>query len=76
RPLLLLPPVTHPTLHGTPARPSARFIGILIAHYEGASPAWLAPTQAVIMNITDKHDDFALEEEKTLAESGYRAKSD
>ena len=53
-----------------------RFIGILIEHYEGAFPAWLAPTQAVIMNITDKQADFALEVEKTLNESGFRAKSD
>lgn len=53
-----------------------RFIGILIEHYEGAFPAWLAPTQAVVMNITDKQADFALEVEKTLTQSGYRAKSD
>ncbi len=53
-----------------------RFVGILIEHYEGAFPAWLAPTQAVIMNITDKQADFAAEVEKTLNESGFRAKSD
>jgi threonyl-tRNA synthetase len=53
-----------------------RFIGMLIEHYAGVFPAWLAPTQAVIMNITDKQADFALEVEKTLNESGFRAKSD
>jgi len=53
-----------------------RFVGILIEHYEGAFPAWLAPTQAVVMNITDKQADFALEVEKTLNQSGFRAKSD
>jgi threonyl-tRNA synthetase len=53
-----------------------RFIGMLIEHYAGAFPAWLAPTQAVIMNITDKQADFALEVEKTLNQSGFRAKSD
>jgi len=53
-----------------------RFVGILIEHYEGAFPAWLAPTQAVVMNITDKQADFAAEVEKTLNESGFRAKSD
>jgi threonyl-tRNA synthetase len=53
-----------------------RFIGILIEHYEGAFPAWLAPTQAVILNITDKQADFALEVEKTLNQNGFRAKSD
>jgi threonyl-tRNA synthetase len=53
-----------------------RFIGILIEHYEGAFPAWLAPTQAVIMNITDKQAEFAVLVEKQLLESGFRAKSD
>nr|WP_256837026.1 threonine--tRNA ligase [Pseudomonas oleovorans] len=53
-----------------------RFIGILIEHYAGSFPAWLAPTQAVIMNITDKQADFAREVEKTLNQSGFRAKVD
>lgn len=53
-----------------------RFIGILIEHYEGAFPAWLAPTQAVIMNITDKQADFAKKVEKTLNQSGFRATCD
>ncbi|HCH78199.1 MAG TPA: threonine--tRNA ligase, partial [Pseudomonas sp.] len=53
-----------------------RFIGILIEHYEGAFPAWLAPMQAVIMNITDKQAAFAAEVEKTLVQSGFRAKCD
>ena len=53
-----------------------RFIGILIEHYEGSFPAWLAPTQAVVMNITDKQADFALEVEKQLTQAGLRVKSD
>lgn len=53
-----------------------RFIGMLIEHYAGAFPAWLAPTQAVVMNITDKQAEFALEVEKTLNGSGFRAKAD
>ncbi len=53
-----------------------RFIGMLIEHYAGAFPAWLAPTQAVIMNITDKQTAFAIEVEKTLVQSGFRAKCD
>jgi len=53
-----------------------RFIGMLIEHYAGAFPAWLAPTQAVIMNITDKQADFALEAERGLAQSGFRVKAD
>jgi threonyl-tRNA synthetase len=53
-----------------------RFIGMLIEHYAGAFPAWLAPTQAVIMNITDKQADFAREVEQSLNQSGFRAKVD
>ncbi|QDR30710.1 threonine--tRNA ligase, partial [Pseudomonas aeruginosa] len=53
-----------------------RFIGMLIEHYAGAFPAWLAPTQAVVMNITDKQADFAAEVVRILGESGFRAKSD
>lgn len=53
-----------------------RFIGMLIEHYAGAFPAWLAPTQAVIMNITDKQADFAKEVEKNLNQNGFRAKAD
>lgn len=53
-----------------------RFIGMLIEHYEGAFPAWLAPTQAVVLNITDKQAEFAEKIVKTLEQSGFRAKSD
>ena len=53
-----------------------RFIGILIEHYEGAFPAWLAPTQATIMNISEKQGGFAKKVEKNLLESGFRVTSD
>ncbi len=53
-----------------------RFIGILIEHYEGAFPAWLAPTQAVVMNISEEQGDFAKKVEKNLLESGFRVTSD
>lgn len=53
-----------------------RFIGILIEHYEGAFPAWLAPTQATIMNISEKQGPFAQKVEKKLLESGFRVTSD
>lgn len=67
----------HPVmLHRAVLGSFERFIGILIEHYEGAFPAWLAPTQAMIMNITDKQGGFALEVEKMLNQSGFRAKSD
>lgn len=53
-----------------------RFIGILIEHYAGDFPAWLAPTQAVVLNITDNQAEFCREVEKSLNEMGYRAAAD
>lgn len=53
-----------------------RFIGILIEHYAGIMPPWLAPTQVVVMNITDKQTDFATFITKKLLSEGFRAKSD
>jgi len=53
-----------------------RFIGILIENYEGAFPVWLAPEQAVILNITDKQAEYARKVEKTLQNSGFRVASD
>jgi len=53
-----------------------RFVGILIEHYEGAFPTWLAPVQVVVMNITDKQAEYAEQLAKRLQESGYRAEVD
>ena len=53
-----------------------RFIGILIEHFAGAMPAWLAPQQAVILNITDSHAQYCQKIEKTLKNRGFRAGSD
>ncbi|GLS84524.1 threonine--tRNA ligase [Paraferrimonas haliotis] len=53
-----------------------RFIGILIEEYAGRFPTWLAPTQAVVMNITDKQADYVKDVVKQLNDSGIRAKSD
>lgn len=53
-----------------------RFIGILIENFEGSFPAWLAPTQAVVMNITDSQSEYALEVEKSLRNKGFRVISD
>ena len=50
-----------------------RFIGILIEQYEGAFPFWLAPEQAVVMNITDSQADYAQEVAKSLQNKGFRA---
>ncbi len=53
-----------------------RFIGILIEEYEGKFPAWLAPTQAVIMNITDKQAEFCEKTAETLKNKGFRVNLD
>ncbi len=53
-----------------------RFIGILIEHYEGAFPVWLAPRQAVVVNITDRHAKYATEVAKLLQAEGFRAETD
>jgi threonyl-tRNA synthetase len=50
-----------------------RFIGILIEHYEGAFPTWLAPEQAVILNITDNQTEYSQKVEETLKNNGFRA---
>ncbi|MBP6796782.1 MAG: threonine--tRNA ligase [Luteimonas sp.] len=53
-----------------------RFIGILIEHHAGQFPAWLAPVQAVVMNITDAQADAAIDVAKALNSQGFRAISD
>ena len=53
-----------------------RFIGILIEHYEGIFPTWLAPTQAVVLNITDKQAKYARNVEDSLKNKGFRVVSD
>ncbi|HEC20454.1 MAG TPA: threonine--tRNA ligase [Gammaproteobacteria bacterium] len=53
-----------------------RFIGILIEEFAGAFPAWLAPTQVMVMPITDRHNDYVQSVEKALCDGGFRAKSD
>lgn len=53
-----------------------RFIGILIEHYAGLFPAWLAPQQVVVINITDKQADSVGDVVSKLNTKGYRAISD
>ncbi len=53
-----------------------RFFGILIEHYGGAFPVWLAPTQAVIIPIADRHMDYAFEVAGKLKAAGMRVKVD
>ncbi len=53
-----------------------RFIGILLEHYAGLLPLWLAPVQAVILNITDRHKDYALQIQEILSSQGFRVETD
>jgi threonyl-tRNA synthetase len=53
-----------------------RFIGILTEHFAGAFPAWLAPVQARVIPITDRHAAYAREIEKSLDERGIRVEID
>jgi threonyl-tRNA synthetase len=53
-----------------------RFIGILIEHHAGMFPVWLAPIQAVVMNITDAQADYAASAAQTLVKQGFRVEQD
>jgi len=53
-----------------------RFIGILIEHYAGALPPWLAPVQAVVMNITDRQAEYAQDVANRLRDKGFRVEAD
>jgi threonyl-tRNA synthetase len=53
-----------------------RFLGILIEHHAGRLPSWLAPVQAVALNITDKQADYVREVTETLKNQGLRIESD
>lgn len=66
------PVMVHRTVFGS----VERFIGILIEHYAGAFPVWLAPVQVKIMNITDNQGDYVKEISKKLRTLGIRAEID
>ncbi len=53
-----------------------RFIGVLVEHFAGAFPTWLAPVQAVLIPIADRHDEYARKVASELAALGARAKVD
>jgi threonyl-tRNA synthetase len=67
----------HPVmLHRAIVGSLERFIGILIEHYAGSLPLWLAPVQAVVLNITDAHADYARQVVDTLRQQGLRVQAD
>ena len=53
-----------------------RFLGILIEHYAGEFPVWLAPVQAKLLPISDKHNEYAARVERELRAAGVRCESD
>lgn len=53
-----------------------RFIGILIEHYAGAFPLWLAPVQLKVINVSEKSEEYAREVSSKLFARGYRVEND
>jgi threonyl-tRNA synthetase len=53
-----------------------RFMGVLIEHFAGAFPVWLAPVQAMVIPIADRHLDYARGVERRLREAGLRVEVD
>ena len=53
-----------------------RFLGVLIEHYAGAFPLWLAPVQAVVIPIADRHLDYAQSVRQQLQDQGFRVEVD
>lgn len=53
-----------------------RFMGILIEHFAGAFPLWLAPEQVRVLTLADRNNDYALSIQKTLQEKGIRCETD
>ncbi len=67
----------HPVmLHRAIVGSMERFIGILIENFAGAFPAWLAPVQAVVMNITDAQAEYVRAVAKALSNQGFRVDCD
>jgi threonyl-tRNA synthetase len=67
----------HPVmLHRAIVGSLERFIGILIEHYSGSLPLWLSPVQAVVLNITDAHAEYAKQVADALRQRGLRVQAD
>jgi threonyl-tRNA synthetase len=63
-------------IHCAKAGSLERFMGILVEHYAGAFPMWLAPVQVSIIPVADRHDEYAGQVKQRLRDSGLRAESD
>jgi threonyl-tRNA synthetase len=66
------PVMVHRTILGA----IERFMGVLIEHYAGALPTWLAPVQAVLVTVTEAHNDFAAQCAQELHHAGIRVQTD
>jgi threonyl-tRNA synthetase len=62
-------------IHRAPFGSMERFIGVLIEHFAGAFPLWLAPVQVAILPISEKFSDYAREVEAALVEAGLRVET-
>ena len=63
-------------IHRAPFGSLERFVGILIEHFAGAFPLWLAPVQVVVASVSEKAADYAMEVRDRLAEAGLRVELD
>lgn len=63
-------------IHCAKAGSLERFMGILVEHYAGAFPMWLAPVQVSILPVADRHDDYAGQVRDRLVEAGLRVEVD
>jgi len=63
-------------LHRAVTGSTERFMGVIIEHFAGAFPVWLAPVQAVVVPISDRHIDYARHVSRVLTEAGLRVEVD
>jgi threonyl-tRNA synthetase len=66
------PAIVHYAIYGT----FERFTGVITEHFAGAFPAWLAPVQAMVIPIADRHIEYAGRVRQALADAGLRAEVD
>src|SRR5437879_1757056 len=63
-------------IHRAPFGSMERFVGILIEHFAGAFPTWLAPEQARVLTVSDRFHDYGAKVEKALKDKGFRVAGD
>ena len=63
-------------IHRAPLGSMERFIGVLIEHFSGAFPLWLAPEQARVLTVSEKSEEYGRQVEKQLMDAGLRAEGD